>query len=102
MRMKVWVALGRVKEGYRIGNIEADAAADLGGKRVHYAITAVRKLVNRVCARWCPVVQELHRFFIAIAEAALNDGGGGWYFVASVVWFAAASPKKEKGWTSGS
>ena len=66
-----------------IGNNEADAAADLGRKRVHYAITDVRRLVNRACARWYPVVQELHRFFIAIARAALNDGGGGWYFVAS-------------------
>ena len=50
------VALGWVREVDRIGNNEADAAADLGRKRVHSAITDARRLVNRACARWYPVV----------------------------------------------
>ena len=62
------VAQGRVREVDRIGNNEADAAADLGRKRVHHAISDARRLVNRACARWYPVVRELHRFFIAIAQ----------------------------------
>ena len=54
------VALGRVREVDRIGNHEADAAADLGRKRVHCSVTDARMVVKRARARW-----YLHRFFIA-------------------------------------
>ena len=67
------VAQGRVREVDRIGNKEADATADLGRKRVHHAISDARRVVNRACTRWYPVVCDLHRFFIAIARAALNE-----------------------------
>ena len=50
------VAQGRVREVDRIGNNEADAAADLGRMRVHHSISEARRLVNKVaCAgiHWC-------------------------------------------------
>ena len=46
------VALGRVREADRIGNNEADAAADLSRKRVHCSVTDARRIVFRACARW--------------------------------------------------
>ena len=50
------VAQGRVREVDRIGNNEADAAADLGRKRVHHSISDARRLVNKACGRWYPLV----------------------------------------------
>ena len=40
------VTQGTVREKDRIGNNEADAAADLGRRRVHYTITDARRPVN--------------------------------------------------------
>ena len=61
------VTMGRVREVDRIGNNEADAAADMGRRRVHDSITDARRLLNAACARWYPIVKELQHFFIAIA-----------------------------------
>ena len=90
------MALGRVREVDRVGNNEADAAADLGSKRVLYASTDARRLVNRACARFYPVAQELHRFFIAIARTALDNDGVTGATLHPVVWSAVANPKRSR------
>ena len=90
------VARGRVREVDRVGNNEADAAADLGRKRVHHSISDARRLVHRACERWYPVVRELHRYFIAIARAALNDDGVAGTTLHLVVWSTAANPKRRR------
>ena len=90
------VAQGRVREIDRIGNNEADAAADLGRKRVHHAITDARRVFNRACSRWYLIVCDLHRFFIAIARAALNEDGSAGTSLHPVVWSAAANPKRRR------
>ena len=46
------VAMGRVREVDRMGNNEADAAADMGRRRVHCSITDARRLVYGACAHW--------------------------------------------------
>ena len=61
------VALGRVREIDRICNNEADAAAALGRERVH-SFAFAGGVVTRSCARWYPIVRELHHFCIAIAR----------------------------------
>ena len=91
MRMRDWV-----REVDRIGNNEADAAADLGRKRVHCHITDARRLVVGACARWYPVVRELHRFFIAIARTALNEDGVVGTSLHPTVWSTAANPKRKR------
>ena len=72
------VAMGRVREVDRIGNNEADAAADIGRRRVHDSIKNARRFFNAVCACWYPIVKELQHFFIAIARTVVNldDSGG--------------------------
>ena len=70
------VALGRVREVDRVGNNEADAAAAaLGRGRVHHSVSFARDVVTRSCARWYPVVRDLHHFFIAIARSVVNNDG---------------------------
>ena len=90
------VAQGRVRELDRIGNNEANAAADLGRKRVHHVISDARRTLNKACARWYPVVCDLHRFFIAIARAALNEDGLAGTSLHPVVWATAANPKRRR------
>ena len=71
------VAMGPVREVDRIGNNEADAAADMGRRRVHCSITDARRLVQVACARWYPVVNELQHFFDAVARTVVNHDGSG-------------------------
>ena len=90
------VACARVRAVDRIGNDAADAAADLGRKRVHCTITDARRRIGRACERWYPVVQKLHRFFIAIARTALNEDGATGTAPHPVVWSAATNPKRRR------
>ena len=48
----------------RLGNDAADEAADLGRRRVGPAVVDARRNLSGVCARWCPVIVDLHLFFI--------------------------------------
>ena len=50
----------------------------------------------RLVLRWYPLVCELHRFFIAIARAALNDDGLAGTSLHPVVWSAGANPKRRR------
>ena len=76
------VASGGVREVDRIGNNEADAAAALGRERVHHSVAYARGMVIRSCARWYPVVRELHRFF-------------GYYFTSGCL-VGCCNPEEEK------
>ena len=87
------VALGRVREVDRIGNNEADAAADMSRRRVHCSITDARWLLHCACARRCPIVQKLHHFFIATARTVVNSDDLGGTSLHPVVWSNAANPK---------
>ena len=69
------VAMGRVREVDRIGSNEADAAADIGWRRVHGPFPDARRLANAACARWYPVVKELQHFFVAIARTVVDHDG---------------------------
>ena len=95
------VALGRVREVDRIGNNEADAAAALGRWRVHHSVSFARSVVARSCARWCPIVRELHHFFIAIARSVLNNDGESGTSLHPVIWSNTANPKRRRIYPGG-
>ena len=61
----------RVRVEDRVGNDLADRAADFGRRRISDLVMDVRFL--SACSPWYPVVLELHRFFIAIARAAVDE-----------------------------
>ena len=70
------VAVGRVwVVEDRIGNDLADRAADFGRREVSDLVMDVRRRFVSSCSSWYPVVLELHRFFVAIALAAVNEDG---------------------------
>ena len=67
-----FVPNGQVRALDRYGNIRADEAADFGRRWVWPEVTDARRNLSGVCRRWYPVVQVLHRFFIAISRAVVN------------------------------
>ena len=66
------VRSGQVRALDRYGNIRADEAADFGRRGVWPEVADARRNLSGVCGRWYPVVQVLHRFFIAISRAVVN------------------------------
>ena len=90
------VAMGWVREVDRIGNNEADAAADMGRRRVHDSITDARRLFNAACAHWYPIVKELQHFFVALARTVVNHDGSGGTTLHPTVWSIAANPKRRR------
>ena len=87
---------GRVRELDRLGNDAADEAADFGRRRVGNAVIDARRNLSRVCARWYPVMLDLHRFFIAVSRAVVNQDDGSGTAPDPLVWSAGAQPKRRR------
>ena len=68
---------GRVRELEKIGNDMADRAADFGRRRVDVGTLDARQHLSNTCRSWYPVIRDLHRFFIAISRAVVNEDGRG-------------------------
>ena len=56
----------------------------------------VRRRFLSACSSWYPVVLDLHRFFIAIARAAVNDDGCAGVALHPNVWSSGGPAKKRK------
>ena len=69
---------GRVRVEDKLGNAEADTAADVGRRhQTELLIDAWRKLLE-VRNHWYPIIMQLHSFTVAVARVAVNhDGKGG-------------------------
>ena len=52
--------------------------------------------LNDACARWYPIMQEVHRYLIATARTALDSDGSAGTTLHPVVWSDAANPKRRK------
>ena len=92
------VRSGQVWALDRHGDNRADEAADFGRRRVWPEVTGARRNVSGVCRRWYPVVQVLHRFFIAISRAVVNCDDSLSLAPHPLVWFAGASRKPSGSW----
>ena len=68
---------GKVRELDKIGNDMADRAADFGRRRVGVGTLDARRHLSNACRSWYPVLLDLHRFFIAISRAVVNEDGRG-------------------------
>ena len=78
------VAVGRVRVEDQVGNDLADRAADFGRRTVS------------ACSSWYPVILDLHRFFIAIARAAVNEDGCAGVALHLTVWSSGGLVKRRK------
>ena len=82
------VRRGQVRELDREGKNRADEAADWGRRRVSPHVIDARRNLFGVCERWYPVVRELHRFFIAVSRAVVDDDGVAGIAPHPLVWSA--------------
>ena len=74
----------------------ADQAADLGRRRVGAALVNDRKGFSDACKRWYPIILDLHRFFIAISRAVVNEDGRGGLAPDPMVWSAGGRHKRRR------
>ena len=72
---EVDVQQGRVREDDRLGNAEADAAAELGSRHQSELVMDVRRALLNARNHWYLIVQQLHRFMVAVSRVAVNHDG---------------------------
>ena len=65
------VGLGRVRID-KLGNAEADTTADIGRRHQTELLIDVRRGLLQARTHWYPVMQQLHRFMIAVSRVAVN------------------------------
>ena len=56
----------------------------------------VRRRFLSACSSWYPVVLDLHRFFIAITRAAVNEDGCAGVALHPTVWSSGGQVKRRK------
>ena len=69
------VVLSRVRAEDRLGNFEADAAADLGRRHQSKAVMDVRRALVNARDLWCPIMLQFHRFMVAVSRVSVNHDG---------------------------
>ena len=79
---------GRDREIDKVCNVMADQAAEFGRRRVGADVMDARRSYSTSCRSWNPVFLDLHRFFIAIARAVVNEDGKGSIAPHTTVWSA--------------
>ena len=60
------------------------------------AVIDARRNLSGVCGRWYPFLLDLHRFFIAISKAVVNQDGVGDTALDPMVWSAGSLPKRRR------
>ena len=90
--VRVTEVKSQVKELDKFCTDLAEEAADFGRRRVDPVIIDAR----RVCRCWCPIILDLHRFFIAISRAVVNHDNREGTAPDPLVWSACALPKRRR------
>ena len=66
------VQQGRVREEDRLGNAEADTAADLGRRHQSELVMNVGRALHNARDHWYPFILQLHRFMVAVSRVAVR------------------------------
>ena len=77
---------GRVRLEDRLGNIEADTAADLGSRHQSEEVMDVRLALLKAQENGYPIMLQLHRFMIAFSQVSVNHGGLAGSAADALVW----------------
>ena len=78
------------------GMVLLGQAAENGRRRVHERVFGARRHLSGVCGVWFPRVRDLHRFFIVVARATVNDDGLGGTALDPRVWSVALLPTRRR------
>ena len=84
---------GRVRLLDRLGNVEADIAADLGRRHQTELLIDARRKLLQARTYWYPIMTDLHRFMIAIARVSVNHDGKGGTAPDPLVWDQGSKPR---------
>ena len=87
---------GRVREEDKLGNAEADSAADLGRQHQPESVMDVRRILLQVRTHWNPIIQRLHRFMIVVSRVSVNHDGRGGIAPDSLVWDQRGRSKQRR------
>ena len=90
------VRQGRVCELDKIGNDLAHQAADFGWRGVEINVIGARRALTRACKVWCPAVEDLHRFFFAIARAVVHEDGRSGTDSKPLVWCSGTRAERRR------
>ena len=90
------VQQGRVRLIDQQGNAEADAAADLGRRHQSEALIDAGRRLLQARSYWYPIMLDLHRFTIAVAQVSVNHGGKGGTAPDPLVWDQGSRSKVRK------
>ena len=90
------VRSGQVRALDRYGIIRAEEAADFGRRRVWFEVADAWRNLSGVCRQSYPVIQVLHRFFIAISRAVVNCDDSSGLAPHPLVWSAGGLPKRRR------
>ena len=77
---------GRVRLEDRLGNIEPDAAADLGRRHQTEVVMDVRRALLNARELWYLIVLQLHRFIVAVSRVSVHHDGRGRSAPDPLVW----------------
>ena len=78
------------------GNVEADVAADLGRRHQSEVLIDARRRLLGARSHWYPIMNDLHRFMVAIARVSVNHDGKGGTAPDPLVWDQGSRPKVRK------
>ena len=90
------IAVGRVRVEDRVLIILLTRVADFGRRRVSDLVMDVRRRFLSACSSWYLIVMELHRFFVAIARAAVNEDGCAGVALHPTVWSSGGLIERRK------
>ena len=90
------VLQGRVRLIDQQGNAEADTAADLGRRHQSEMLINARRRLLQARSYWYPIMFDLHRFMIAVAQVSVNHDGKGGIAPDPLVWDQWSRPKVRK------
>ena len=90
------VQQGRVRLKDQLGNAEADTAADFGRRHQSEVLIDARRRLLQDRSHWYPIMFDLHRFMIAVAQVSVNHDGKGGTAPDTMVWDQGGRPKVRK------
>ena len=90
------VQQGRVREEDRLGNTEADTAADLGRRHQPDLVMDTGRALLKARDHWYPIILQLHRFMVSLSRVAVNHDGRGDSAPDPLVWDQRSERKQRK------
>ena len=90
------VEQGRVREEDKLGNAEADNAADLGRRQQSEVVMDARRALLNAWEYWYSIILQLHRFMVAVSPVSVNHDERGGSALDPLVWGRGSRMKQRK------